>query len=119
MTHYTSSCLSGCFSKPQGIVLERGPACVSYRFTAVSAGVRDRRGLPEVPGGLAVGRGIRLSRMRAPACLRPAEAKTLAVRLLSAASLPPIWDGPAQHENAVDNLLLGRLSEDHRQARCF
>ncbi|MGD1158693.1 MAG: hypothetical protein ABSA41_23110, partial [Terriglobia bacterium] len=43
-----TSCLSGCFSKPQLVVYGHAAPSVSENLARVSVDVRYRRGLPEV-----------------------------------------------------------------------
>jgi nucleoside-diphosphate-sugar epimerase len=45
-----SSCLYGCFSKPQAVVLDRGAPVLSEDAARVSDEVRQRRGVPTVLG---------------------------------------------------------------------
>src|SRR6266851_6400218 len=90
---------------------------LSQDSSPVSASVRQRRGLPGVPGRLPLVRGLQVPPMRAPSRLRAGGTKTLAVRRLSSPSLPDIGDHPSQYEDPADPLVLGGLSDDDRQAR--
>src|SRR6266404_7853783 len=50
ITVIASSCLSGCFSKPQGVVLWGDAPDVSKNFARISVAVRHRRGLSKILG---------------------------------------------------------------------
>src|SRR5437899_12879723 len=110
-------CLSGCFSKPLGVVSRSASSVLSQDSSPVSASVRQRRGLPGVPGRVPLVRGLQVPPMRARSWLRAGGTKTLAVRRLSSPSLPDIGDNPSQYEDPADPLVLGGLPDDDRQAR--
>src|SRR6266851_4254322 len=110
-------CLSGCFSKPLGVVSGSASSVLSRDSSPVSASVRQRRGLPRVPGRLSLVRGLQVPPMRARSRLRAGGTKTLAVRRLSSPSVPDIGDHPSQYEDPADPLVLGGLPDDDRQAR--
>src|SRR6266849_4917687 len=90
---------------------------LSQDSSPVSASVRQRRGLPGVPGRVPLVRGLQVPPMRARSRLRAGGPKTLAVRRLSSPSVPDIGDHPSQYEDPADPLVLGGLSDDDRQAR--
>ena len=108
-----ASCLSGCFSKPLLIVYGRGAPALSEECAAVSASVRDGRGLPRVSGSLSLARWLHLSSMRAPARLRPRISTALAMRGLPAPGVADGRDDSAQHEDPADALVLGGVFDDH------
>src|SRR3984893_17231094 len=107
-------CLSGCFSKPLGVVSGSASSVLSQDSSPVSASVRQRRGLPRVPCRVPLVRRLQVPPMRARSRLRAGGTKTLAVRRLSSPSVPDIGDNPSQYEDPADPLVLGGLPDDDR-----
>jgi hypothetical protein len=86
--------------------------CVSFKATS------PPRSLPTVPRGLPLARWFRMPPMRTSSSLRIGEPATAAVCRLPLPSLADRRDGSSQDQDLTDALVLGRLSDDHRQARC-
>src|SRR5271166_4345488 len=106
-------CLSGCFSKPQSVVLRSAPTVVSEDATPISSRLRQRKGLRAVLGGLSLARWFHLSSMRTSASLRTGEPATAAVCWLPAPSLADRWNCSSPDQDPLDPLVLGRLPDDH------
>src|SRR6266851_6723463 len=92
----------------------RAPSPVSEDLARIPVAVFQRRGLPTIFGRVPLVGGLSVSPMREPASLRIGETQALAMCRLSAPSFADGWDDPAQHENPLDGLVLGRLPDDHR-----
>src|SRR5215467_3826083 len=92
--------------------ISQDPAAISKRF-------RYRGSLRTVPRGLPLARRLPLSVLRESASLRAGESTAVAVRRVSSPSLTDSRDGSSPDQNPANPLVLGRLSDDHRQARGF
>jgi hypothetical protein len=57
---------------------------------------------------------FRLPALRWSTRIQVAETETLAVLWMSAPSFAHGWNNPSQHEDALDGLVLGGLSDNHR-----
>ena len=91
----------------------RGPAAVSEESASVSGGVRDRGGLPEVPGCLSLARRVPLSSVWASAGLDSRAETTVAVRGVSTPGLVDVGNGAPQYEDPADGLVLGCVPDDN------
>ena len=91
----------------------RGPAAVSEESASVSGGVRDRGGLPEVPGCLSLARRVPLSSVWASAGLHSRAETTVAVRGVSTPGLVDVRNGAPQYEDPADGLVLGCVPDDN------
>ena len=91
----------------------RGPAAVSEESASVSGGVRDRGGLPEVPGCLSLARRVPLSSVWASAGLHSRAETTVAVRGVSTPGLVDVGNGAPQYEDPADGLVLGCVPDDN------
>src|SRR5439155_13101303 len=77
-----SSCLSGCFNKPQRVVWARATPAVSENLERIPGEVRHRRSLPTVFGRLSLAGWLCLSSMLAAARIRIGTTTALEVRRL-------------------------------------
>ena len=91
----------------------RGPAAVCEESASVSGGVRDRGGLPEVPGCLSLARRVPLSSVWASAGLHSRAETTVAVRGVSTPGLVDVGNGAPQYEDPADGLVLGCVPDDN------
>jgi len=82
----------------------------------MSAPIRDRGGLRAVPGRLSLAGRMHLSSVPASARISGG-ASAMVVRRLSASGVAHGGHGPAQYEDAADDLVLGGLPDGYRQAR--
>ena len=92
---------------------------ISQDPAAISKRLRYRGSLRTVPRGLPLARGLPLSALRESASLRAGESTAVAVRRVPSPSLTDSRDGSSPDQDPANPLVLGRLSDDHRQARGF
>src|SRR4030095_6212741 len=104
--------------KTQQVVLRGGQTAVSQDAASVPKRLRHRGSLPTVPCGLSLARWFRLPPMRTSSSLRVSEPTTAAVCRLPSPSLADRRNGSSQDQDPAHTLVLDRLSDDHRQARC-
>ena len=91
----------------------------SQNTPPVSAPVRQRGGLPAVPGHVPLARRLQVSAMCPDSRLRAGGTKTLGVCRLLQSSFADLADGASQYQDPADPLVVGSLHDDHRQAGCF
>jgi hypothetical protein len=96
--------------------VEGAPTSVSQDASPVSVRLCHRGGLREVSGGLSLARWVHLPSMRARKILRIGEPTALPMRQVSAPDFADIRDHSSPDEDSADPLVLGGVSDDHRQA---
>ena len=89
------------------------------RPAAISKRLRYRGSLRTVPRSLPLARGLPLSALRESASLRAGESTAVAVRRVPSPNLTDSRDGSSPDQGPAVPLVLGRLSDDHGQARGF
>ena len=110
-------CLSACFRGPLYVAYVHAASGVPDQHPAVSAAVRRRGGVRAVPGGVPLAGRLSVSTLRP----RPGlPAGRVAAAGMRSVSLPGVVDSGHRlppDEDAADGVVLGRVSDDDRQAR--
>ena len=110
-------CLSACFRRPLYVAYVHAASGVPDQHPAVSAAVRRRGGVRAVPGGVPLAGRLSVSTLRP----RPGlPAGRVAAAGMRSVSLPGVVDSGHRlppDEDAADGVVLGRVSDDDRQAR--
>jgi hypothetical protein len=82
----------------------------------VSGQICDRASLPTIFDSLSLAGWFHLSALRSWKSLRVDEPAAPSMLQVSLPSFANIWDYPASDKDSADQLVLGYLSDDHRQA---